>query len=373
GEFWELAPGVLESRGQELAGLFAGGEQRGCREILRKYLGWYGYLSYEASRYLEKFRKRDDAEIIPTAIFCLPSNYLVERETDWLYIEIPVNPVQMPGFNTNLPIDTSVTDNIKSNTDYTGYLNNVRSIIDYIYDGDIYQANFTQQFIIENRELAKDPRSAYIELLKRNPVRHSAYLEYPGMNILSISPELFLSVKEGHVITRPIKGTRPRGKDEEEDHGLVEELKGSGKDHAELSMIVDLLRNDLGKSCLPGTVKVDKHAAVETFSNVHHLVSTISGWVEPEPGKSWRMFLRAFPGGSVSGCPKIRAMEIIEEFETVTRGVYTGSIGYLALNGNLQFNIAIRTALMVGDRFIFNAGGGIVADSDPENEYLESL
>ena len=188
-----------------------------------------------------------------------------------------------------------------------------------------------------------------------------------------MSPELFVTVNNGLVSTKPIKGTIARGINQEEDKNNIEELLSSHKDLAELSMIVDLLRNDLGRTSLPGTVTVENHAILESFENVHHLVSKITSEIEIGPDSTLNLILRAFPGGSISGVPKIRALEIIEQLESSPRELYTGNIGYLSINGNAEFNIAIRTAIKHKSSLIFNAGGGIVFDSDPVNEYIEMI
>jgi para-aminobenzoate synthetase component 1 len=198
-------------------------------------------------------------------------------------------------------------------------------------------------------------------------------LESPEAVVVSASPERFLRVDAaGHVETRPIKGTRPRGVGPEHDAALGQALAESAKDRAENLMIVDLMRNDLSRVCAPHTVRVSELFSLERYATVHHLVSTVVG--DLEPGRDALHLLRAaFPGGSITGAPKLRAMEIIAELEPSRRGVYCGSIGYWSLTGELDTNIAIRTAIVQGDRVYFSAGGGIVADSDPASEYEETL
>jgi len=183
---------------------------------------------------------------------------------------------------------------------------------------------------------------------------------------------MFLFLKEGIIETRPIKGTRPRGNNDREDEMYIDQLKNSIKDRAELNMIVDLERNDLGRFCKYGTVKVKEHAVVEKYARVFHLVSTVIGRVKE--GYDIVDILRAaFPGGSITGAPKIRAMEIIDELEPTIRGVYTGTIGYVGVDGTLDLNIVIRTFIIKGQRFYYNVGGGIVEDSEPYAEYQETL
>lgn len=241
---------------------------------------------------------------------------------------------------------------------------------EYIAAGDIYQVNMTQRF---SAPLKMAPYQLYRRLRQASPAPFAAYLDCGDeLRLLSSSPERFLLLKDGQVETRPIKGTRPRGRTAEEDQALRRELLNSEKDRAELVMIVDLERNDLGRVCSYGTVKVPELLTLEEYATVFHLVSTVCGTLAP--GKDVVDLLKSsFPGGSITGTPKIRAMEIIEELEPVRRGIYTGSIGYLGFDGRADLNIAIRTMVNKGDRVYLQAGGGIVADSDPALEYEETL
>ena len=205
-----------------------------------------------------------------------------------------------------------------------------------------------------------------------NPAPFFAYINAGDHQIVSTSPERFMELRNGSVETRPIKGTRPRGKTLAEDEALRTELQESTKEDAELSMIVDLLRNDIGKVCRPGSVRVVEHKRLEAYQNVYHLVSIVKG--ELDPGTDAVALLRAtFPGGSITGCPKIRAMEIIDELEPVRRHIYTGSIGYIGFDGTMDLSIAIRTATFTHGKAVFSVGGGIVFDSDPAIEYEETL
>jgi para-aminobenzoate synthetase component 1 len=189
---------------------------------------------------------------------------------------------------------------------------------------------------------------------------------------VSCSPELFLSVRGNRITTRPIKGTRKRGSDDGEDGRLAEELLRSPKDAAELAMIVDLERNDIGRVCRYGTVTVTEPKTLESYASVHHLVATVEGEFRQDCDMT-DLLTATFPGGSITGAPKIRSMEIIAELEPTTRSVYTGAIGFIGANGNADLNIAIRTVIVRGKNAFFNVGGGIVADSDPESEYEETL
>ncbi|MCL6610900.1 MAG: aminodeoxychorismate synthase component I [Peptococcaceae bacterium] len=240
---------------------------------------------------------------------------------------------------------------------------------EYIAAGDIFQVNLSQRFSLPRKD---DPWEVYKRLRGVNPAPMAAYIDCGGLQVVSASPERFMKVAGGLVETRPIKGTRPRGKTPEEDRRWRDELWNSEKDRAELVMIVDLERNDLGRVCVPGSVRVPELYRLEEYPTVFHLVSTVEGRLEE--GKDVFDLLKAsFPGGSITGAPKIRAMEIIEELEPVRRGIYCGSIGYLAFSGDADLNIVIRTLVFTGDRIYFQVGGGITIDSDPEAEYMETL
>jgi para-aminobenzoate synthetase component 1 len=211
-----------------------------------------------------------------------------------------------------------------------------------------------------------------LQLRKINPAPFSAFLDLPYGKLLSSSPERFLKVSGGHVQTKPIKGTRPRAADPIADRANADALRASAKDRAENVMIVDLLRNDLGRSCLPGSIAATRLFEVESFASVHHLVSTVEGTLAP--GKdALDVLAGAFPGGSITGAPKVRAMQIIEEVEPYRRGVYCGCIGYVGFDGDMDMNIAIRTLVQHGDYVYAWAGGGVVADSKVDSEFQESL
>jgi para-aminobenzoate synthetase component 1 len=261
----------------------------------------------------------------------------------------------------------AVSGPVEANTTHREYRAAFERIQHYIRDGDCYQVNLTQRFAAHCQG---NPWTAYETLRHLNPAPFSAYLNLPQVQVLSSSPERFLKVSDGTIETKPIKGTRPRGQTPAEDHERRQALQWSLKDRAENLMIVDLLRNDLGKNCRPGTVRVPRLFEIESYATVHHLVSTITG--QMRPGQHALDLLRGcFPGGSITGAPKIRAMEIIEELEPCRRGIYCGAIGYIGFDGNMDTNIAIRTLVHSDHTIRFWAGGGIVADSDPELEYQE--
>ena len=259
---------------------------------------------------------------------------------------------------------------LRSSFPRDSYLAAVQRVRDYIFAGDIFQANLSQRFEAATTEPAW---SFYTRLRRRNAAPFAAFLDFPEVTVVSASPERFLRVDaHGHVETRPIKGTRPRGVGPEHDAALGQALAESAKDRAENLMIVDLMRNDLSRVCKPHSVRVSELFSLEHYATVHHLVSTVVG--ELSPGADAIDLLRAaFPGGSITGAPKLRAMEVIAELEPSRRGVYCGSIGYWSVTGELDTSIAIRTAVVQDGRVYFSAGGGIVADSDPQQEYMETL
>ncbi|HWR43333.1 aminodeoxychorismate synthase component I [Sporomusa sp.] len=257
----------------------------------------------------------------------------------------------------------------QSNFTREGHCAMVQQGIDYIAAGDIFQVNLTQRF---NAKVTVPPYELYRYLRHINPAPFASYLNFGEVIVASASPERYLLVTDKMVETRPIKGTRPRGNDPESDRMLREELLASEKDRAELVMIIDLERNDLGRVCEFGSVRVPDLIRLEQYATVFHLVSTVVGKLAE--GKDIIDLVSAsFPGGSITGAPKVRAMEIIDELESVRRSIYTGSIGYIDFNGDADLNIVIRTFIIKGDRAYYQVGGGIIADSVPELEYEESL
>ncbi|MDB5084010.1 MAG: para-aminobenzoate synthase component [Bacilli bacterium] len=264
-------------------------------------------------------------------------------------------------------------EQLHSNFTREQYIQTVAKAIDYIYAGDIFQVNLSQRFQGCWRD---SPVALYKEVRHINPAPFSAFLDCGVFSVVSSSPERFLSWGSDQgkckIETRPIKGTRPRGQTADENRRMREDLWASEKDQAELAMIVDLLRNDLGRICEYGSVRVPDRRRIEEYATVLHTVATIEGSLRPDCRLS-DIIKATFPGGSITGAPKIRAMEIIEELEPVRRGIYCGSIGYLGLNGTADLNVAIRTFLVREQQVYFHAGGGIVADSDPDAEYEETL
>jgi len=251
-----------------------------------------------------------------------------------------------------------------------GYESLVRQCLRYIAAGDIFQANLAHRFTIELG--ARRPWTIYERLRAINPSPFAAFLDLDPVQLVSASPERLVSLQGLRVQTRPIAGTRPRGHAHQQDLALIQELLSSEKERAEHLMLIDLERNDLGRVCDYGSIKVDELMVTERYSHVTHLVSNIAGRLYP--GKNWLdLFQAVFPGGTVTGVPKVRCMEIIDELEPVSRGPYSGSIGYVSFSGDLDLNIVIRTLIVRERTGYLHVGAGIVADSDPAREYAETL
>ncbi len=282
---------------------------------------------------------------------------------------IQVQDTKEPDLSKKNVISPETKHKLKSNFTRDQYCKTVGKVKEYIAAGDIYQANLSQRF---ETDLTITPFELYCKLRTINPAPFASFLNFGDVVVASASPERFLLLSDKIVETRPIKGTRPRSSEPQKDLEYREELLNSEKDRAELIMIVDLERNDLGRVCLPGTVKVTELFALEAYATVYHLVSTVTG-VLPEDKDITDLLYASFPGGSITGAPKIRAMEIIDELEGLKRNVYTGSIGYITLDGKADLNIVIRTFVVKNNKVYFQVGGGIVADSEPEKEYQETL
>lgn len=357
--------------------------------------GWFAVLAYDLGREIERIpaRTQDDLPF--------PSLYLARHDTllafdhrDGTWWAAGLLPVHLPAGEhaayaqaqaagllarfAALPQPRkaepapAAAGTAASNFTRAGYLAAVRRVLDYIAAGDIYQANLAQRFEAPWRAPAFE---LYRRLRAASPARYGVYAALSeGRALASISPELFLSMRGREVLTRPIKGTRPRGATPAADAALAAELEASPKDRAELTMIVDLERNDLGRVCDYGSVRVVSAGELERHPTVFHRTAAIAGRLHHRRGAA--ELLRAmFPGGSVTGAPKIRAMQIIEELEPTRRGPYCGALGWLGANGDLELNLAIRTVLVDerAGRAWYQAGGGIVADSDPRREYEETL
>ncbi len=359
--------------------------------------GWIGYIGYEFGRHLERLPERAERDTslpdLHLAFYDATAVYdaLEKRWTlTWLAFDEPNHKgresaevlramLQSAGEGTQVASpgapgchpQTEWDKVLKVNSNFSPeeYRLAVARCIDYIAAGDIFQVNLSQRFTVAD---APPPPAIYKTLRQRNPAWYSAMLLFDDSAVISSSPELFLRLRGREVLTRPIKGTRRRTGVADEDAAAAAELLASEKDNAELAMIIDLLRNDLGRVCRYGSVRVAERRELEAHPTVFHLVGSVVG--ELRDGVEVADLLAAtFPGGSITGAPKIRAMEIIDEIEPVARGVYTGSIGYIGADGNCELNIAIRTIVWDRRSAHIQVGGGIVADSTPEGEYAETL
>ena len=257
-----------------------------------------------------------------------------------------------------------------SEDDSSHYINGVSNIKQYITDGDVFQVNLSRAWKGRLSE-SESPANIYQRLCQKNPAPFAGLALIDGVAIISSSPERLVRVTDGLVEARPIAGTRPRSHLESEDHALQEELLAHPKERAEHIMLIDLERNDLGRVCVPGTIEVNELMGLESYAHVHHIVSNVRGQLRDDvtPGQVLRA---VFPGGTITGCPKVRCMEIIAELEREGRGAYTGSMGYLNHDGSMDMNILIRTIVQRGDLINFRAGAGIVSDSSPEHELGET-
>jgi len=362
--------------------------------------GWIGYCGYEVGRLVERLPNRavrdtslpdlrlafHDAILLHDA--CTGRAELVElrfsapppgagraaavlRAAIARAADVPVEPPAAPTDRA----DAAPRPRIAAEPNFTPdrYRRAVARCVEYIAAGDVFQVNLSQRFEVTPH---CEPADIYRALRRRNPAWHAAYLSFEEAHsrcaVLSSSPELFLRVRGGRVTTRPIKGTRPRVGAAVADGAARAALLASAKDNAELAMIVDLLRNDLGRVCRYGSLRVAEPRTLETHPTVFHLAATVQGTLREGVGPAG-LLRAAFPGGSITGAPKIRAMEIIDELEPVARGVYTGCIGIVGVDGTCEWNIAIRTVVCDGPRVLLQAGGGVVADSDPDEEYRETL
>jgi len=367
-------------------------------EVVRRYLkaghaddaprdvpftgGALGFLSYDFGRRYERIGEHASADIrVPEAAFgiydwALVLDHLDERAwlfghghdertfSGWDALKARIAaaaPLQKPRFE--------VVSAVESNLPRAAYSRAFDTVKRHIEAGDCYQINLTQRF---SAQVRGDAWRAYRQLREFSPAPYSAYLQYPFAQLVSSSPEQFLTVARGHAKTKPIKGTRPRQQDAALDRRESERLAASAKDRAENVMIVDLLRNDFGRVCAAGSVRATRLFDVESFANVHHLVSTVEGDLRGDVD-ALDLLTACFPGGSITGAPKVRAMQIIESIEPHRRSIYCGAIGYVGFNGDMDTSIVIRTLLVTGGRVYAWAGGGIVADSVLEDEYQESF
>lgn len=350
--------------------------------------GGIGYFSYDYGREIKKIPTRHNKTIdIPEAIWNFYDNFVIEdlkEKRVYLIANGELENAEKSIRQLKEKIDTVPHEKDKNNINNGGntrdieikadfgkndYLNAIKKMIGYMIEGDIYIANMTQTFKVKSH---KTPYQFFTKLRNDNPSTFGGYFNYGNFQVVSASPERFMVMKDGIIHTRPIKGTRKRGKTKQEDERLKQELINSAKDKSELLMIVDLERNDLNKVCQEHSVVVNELFRAESYATVHHLVSDISGKLKQ--GLTVIDLIEAsFPGGSITGAPKHRSMEIIDELEHGLRGLYTGSMGYISLDGNFDLNIVIRTALYKNGYYYIGTGGGITCESELEFEYEETL
>ena len=353
-----------------------GGQTAGA-EALPFRGGWFVYLGYEIAAEVEPRLRLPAGDNLRAFALRVPLA-VIEQQNGQAFIvaEAQVPPEQLQQLQHDLastplsPAPQPLHIAAIQEEDPERYTQRVLRAQQYILAGDIYQANLSRRWSVQ---LAPGTTAGQVYGLLRaaNPAPFAALLQFGGLTLLSSSPERLVRIEQGRVDTRPIAGTHPRGATPAEDQQLAAQLLAHPKERAEHVMLIDLERNDLGRVCTAGSVRVDEYMGVETYAHVHHIVSNVTGQLRPGLGPV--DVLRAvFPGGTITGCPKLRCMEIIAELEGEAREAYTGSMGYINLDGSADFNILIRTMMMAGGQISFRAGAGIVADSDPQRELQET-
>ncbi len=341
--------------------------------------GWFVFLSYEYAETIEpSVHYFSDQSTLPVA-FCskIPAAVIIDHQLNQSHIvalkeyshlldQILVDIDSSPKLSTN----ESIPDHELVEEDPSIYQNYLRKTHQYILDGDIFQANLSRLWEVKFNQMC-DPVRLYKSLTRANPAPFASLIKINDHFIISSSPERLVSVNNGVVETRPIAGTHPRGKTQDEDNELAQMMLNHPKEKAEHVMLIDLERNDLGRICEPGSIKVKDKMVLETYRHVHHIVSSVIGKLRNKMNTK-DVIHAVFPGGTITGCPKVRCMQIISELEQSPRGAYTGSLGYISADGQLDFNILIRTMTMHGSTVQFRAGAGIVYDSDTEKELNET-
>ncbi len=346
--------------------------------------GWFIYLSYELAGEIEPvldLPTGEQGETVALAVRC-PSAVIYDHQRKQ-YTAVAENEYSRlldtieQDFNKAAEVSSTVTAEAKavtvhriSEAETAPYLDQVARIKQYIVDGDIFQANLSRPWRLEIDEATSDI-NIFNKLADANPGSFAVLARLPNSTVISSSPERLVSVTRGTVQTRPIAGTRPRSENENTDALLASELMAHPKEQAEHIMLIDLERNDLGRICVPGSIKVDELMTLESYQHVHHIVSNVIGRLRDDVSPA-DVIRAVFPGGTITGCPKVRCMQILAEMEQQPRGAYTGSIGYINRNGDMDLNILIRTLVRTGKHIRFRAGGGIVADSDAEHELAET-
>jgi anthranilate synthase component 1 len=342
------------------------------------YGGWFVFLAYEYAQIIEpQVKYFTDKTVLPVAFKTrIPAVIVVDHEDESAHIVVEdefqhlENQIleDVSGAGGYVPGDLIAGSIEEDNPDI--YLDHITRTKRYIRDGDIFQANLSRNWTVSYQQDC-DPVALYHNLTRSNPAQFAALIKLRDQYIISSSPERLISVKQGIAQSRPIAGTHPRGKTTEEDIELSKHLLAHPKEKAEHVMLIDLVRNDLGRFCEPGSIAVTEKMVLESYEHVHHIVSNIEGRIRP--GQTVANIVHAvFPGGTITGCPKVRCMEIISELEQAPRGPYTGSLGYIGLDGRMDLNILIRTLLYDRNTVSFRAGGGIVHDSVPGRELMET-
>jgi len=341
--------------------------------------GWFVYLGYELAGQIEPRLNLLKPRAAPIAIAVrVPAAVVLERATGnaWIVAEatladaVTTIATDIAALESPSEIGAELLDGEIAEDPPERYLDAVQRALEYIARGDIYQANLSRGWRAKLQP-GVAPHHLYRRLRQTNPGPFCALAKFDDFAIVSSSPERLVSVRDGWIATRPIAGTRPRGANEAADRALVDELHAHPKERAEHIMLIDLERNDLGRVCEPGTVEVDEYMSIESYAHVHHIVSNVRGRLRADvtPGQA---LAAVFPGGTITGCPKVRCMEIIAELEDTARGAYTGSLGYINHDGSMDFNILIRSLELQGNAVSLRAGAGIVADSIAQRELEES-
>lgn len=340
--------------------------------------GWFVLLGYEAARFIEASLKLPDSpHALPDAIAVrCPAAVIVDRELGLTHLLSEAEHEQLRQMQADLArigfaaTKASVSVQSVQEEPDARYLEGCQRVLDYLLAGDSFQINLSRAWRAQLGEGAT-ATMLYRQLRDSNPAPFSGLAQFAGGAVISSSPERLISIDKDRVETRPIAGTRPRGEGEAEDAAFKAQLVGSLKERAEHLMLIDLERNDLGRVCVPGSVEVNELMTVESYTHVHHIVSNVRGRLQPGVGVG-EAIAAVFPGGTITGCPKLRAMQIIAELEGVGRGPYTGAMGYISRHGKTDLNILIRSLVLEGDAVSFRAGAGIVADSVPTLELAET-
>ncbi len=378
-----VSDGAVPSSGKFLESLDAcWRHERASRQIVSDlpfHGGWLLFLGYELASSIEPSLDLPIPSQNPVAqAVRIPAAIIVEHETKqaWIVVErgcrelIATIEEDLSSLTSIATLQSTLVHGSIVEEAPERYLSAIAKALDYISAGDIYQANLSRAW---RAQLAPgvEPHHVYERLRRTNPAPFSAIARFDDLSVISSSPERLVEIRNGWVATRPIAGTRPRGRDQKSDEDLARELRAHPKEQAEHVMLIDLERNDLGRICVAGSVEVNEFMTLETYAHVHHIVSNVRGRLRDDvsPGE---VLAAVFPGGTITGCPKIRCMQIIGELEAEARGPYTGSLGYLNRDGTMDMNILIRSLEVRGQSLTLRAGAGIVADSDPQREIDET-